>query len=74
MMAVIVDTVDGGRGLIRDWSLLAGAEQALRDGGAARLARYYQACIEDPGPRAAWIKASSRRMARRRSSPSTGDS
>jgi hypothetical protein len=57
MMAVIVDIVDGGQGLIRDWSLLASAEQALRDGGPAGLARYYQACIEQPGSRAAWIKA-----------------
>lgn len=57
MMAVIMEIVDGGRGLIRDWSLLASAEQALRDGGAAGLARYYQGCIEQPGSRAAWIKA-----------------
>jgi hypothetical protein len=57
MMAVIADIVDGGRGLIRDWSLLANAEQAVRDGGAAELARYYRACMDQPGSRAAWIKA-----------------
>ena len=57
MMAVIVEIVDGGKGLIREWSLLANAEQAVREGGAAELARYYRACMDQPGSRAAWIKA-----------------
>jgi hypothetical protein len=57
MMTVIADIVEGGRALIRDWPLRANAEQALRDGGPAGLARYYQDCIDRPGSRAAWIKA-----------------
>jgi hypothetical protein len=57
MMAVIADIVEGGLGLIRDWSLLANAERALREGGPDGLARYYQDCIDRPGSRAAWIKA-----------------
>ena len=57
MMAVIVEIVDGGRGLIRDWSLLENAEQALRNGGPDGLARFYNDSVEQPGSRAAWIKA-----------------
>jgi hypothetical protein len=57
MMTVIADIVAGGRGLIRDWPLRANAEQALREGGPDGLARYYQDCIDRPGTRAAWIKA-----------------
>ncbi len=57
MMTVIADIAAGGRNLIRDWPLLATAEQALRDGGPDGLARYYHDCIDRPGSRAAWIKA-----------------
>jgi hypothetical protein len=57
MMTVIADIVDGGRGLIGDWPLRANAEQALREGGPTGLARYYQGCIDQPGSRATWIKA-----------------
>jgi hypothetical protein len=57
MMAVIAEIADGGQGLIRDWPLVANAEQALREGGPDGLARYYQDCIDRPGSRAAWIKA-----------------
>jgi hypothetical protein len=55
MMTVIADIAAGGRNLIRDWPLLATAEQALRDGGPDGLARYYQDCIDRLGSRAAWI-------------------
>jgi len=57
MVAVIVEIVDGARGLIRDWPLLENAEQALRDGGPDGLARFYKASVEQPGSRAAWVKA-----------------
>jgi hypothetical protein len=57
MIAVIAEIVEAGRALIRDWPLLATAEQALREGGPDGLARYYQDCIDRPGSRAAWIKA-----------------
>jgi hypothetical protein len=57
MLAVIAEIADGVRGLIRDWPLLSNAEQALREGGPDGLARYYQDCIDRPGSRAAWIKA-----------------
>jgi len=57
MMTVVADIVEGGRALIRDWPLRANAEQALRDGGPAGLARYYHDCIDRPSVRAAWIKA-----------------
>jgi hypothetical protein len=57
MMTVIAEIVEGDRALIRDWPLLANAEQALWNGGPDGLARYYQDCIDRPGSRAAWIKA-----------------
>lgn len=41
MMAVIENIVEGGRSLIRDWTLLEDAETAMRNGGS----------------RATWIKA-----------------
>jgi hypothetical protein len=57
MLAVIRDIAHGARDLIRDWPLLASAEQALREDGPDGLARYYHDCIDRPGSRAAWIKA-----------------
>lgn len=57
MMAVIADIAEGGRSLIRNWSLLADAEHALREGGPDGLARYYQDCMDSPGSRAVWIRA-----------------
>jgi hypothetical protein len=57
MMAVITDIAHGARDLIRDWPLRLNAEQARREGGPAGLARYYHDCIDRPGSRAAWIKA-----------------
>jgi hypothetical protein len=57
MMAVIAEIADGGQGLIRDWPLVANAEQALREGGSAGLVRYYQACLDQPASREAWINA-----------------
>ncbi len=57
MMAVIVEIANGARGLIRDWSLLENAEQALRNGGPDELARFYHAIVEQSGSRGAWIKA-----------------
>lgn len=57
MMAVITDIVKGSRDLIPDWQLLSNAEKALREGGPDGLVRYYQACIDQPGSRAVWIRA-----------------
>jgi hypothetical protein len=57
MMAIFEEVSAGSQGLIRDWQLLPNAQQALRDGGPEGLARYYRDCIERPGARAAWIKA-----------------
>jgi hypothetical protein len=57
LLAVITDIAQGARDLIRDWPLLASAEQALREDGPDGLARYYHDCIDRPGSRAAWIKA-----------------
>lgn len=57
MIAVIVEIVDGARGLIRDWPLLENAEQALRNGGPDGLALFYRASVEQPGSRGTWIKA-----------------
>jgi len=36
MLAVIEEIVAGAEGLIRDWPLLAQAQQALREGGRMR--------------------------------------
>ena len=60
LMAVIEDIVEGGRGLIRDWTLLEDAEIALREGGPDGLARFYQARMDHAGSRATWIKATLR--------------
>lgn len=57
MMAIVEEIAAGSQGLIREWQLLPNAEKALRDGGAEGLARFYRDCIERPGARAAWIKA-----------------
>jgi hypothetical protein len=57
MMAIFEEVAAGSQGLIRDWQLLPNAQEALRDGGPEGLARYYRDCIERPGARAAWIKA-----------------
>lgn len=57
MMAVIQHIVEGGRGLIRDWTLSEDAETALRSGGPDGLVQFYRACMEQPGSRATWIKA-----------------
>jgi hypothetical protein len=57
MMAVIENIVEGGRGLIRDWTLLEDAEAAVRNGGPDGLVRFYRACMERPGARATWINA-----------------
>jgi hypothetical protein len=57
MMAVIENIAEGGRGLIRDWTLLEDAETARRNGGPDGLMRFYRACLEQPGSRATWIKA-----------------
>lgn len=57
MIAWVVEIVDGGRALIRDWPLLENAERALRNGGPDGLALFYKASVEQPGSRAAWIQA-----------------
>ena len=57
MVAVIRDTADGARDLIRDWPLIANTEHALGRTGPARLVRYYQACLDRPGSRDTWINA-----------------
>jgi hypothetical protein len=57
MMAVIENIVEGGRGLVRNWTLFEDAETALRNGGPDGLMRFYQVCMEQSGSRATWIKA-----------------
>jgi hypothetical protein len=77
LMAIVEEVAAGSQGLIRDWQLLPNAQPALRDGGLEGLARFYRDCIERPGARAAWIKATLEahgRTAGGRSSRSTGDS
>jgi hypothetical protein len=74
MMTIFEEVAAGSQGLIRDWQLLPNAQQALRAGGPEGLARFYRDCIERPGARAAWIKATLEATAGGRSSRSTGDS
>jgi hypothetical protein len=57
LMAIVEEVAAGSQGLIRDWQLLPNAQPALRDGGLEGLARFYRDCIERPGAREAWIKA-----------------
>jgi hypothetical protein len=63
MLAVIEEIVADG--LIRDWPLLAQAQQALREGGPDALARLYQDYVERPGSRAMSIRATLRAHGKR---------
>jgi hypothetical protein len=57
LVAVLEEIVAGSQGLIRDWALLTHAEAALERGGLEGLVRFYRACVEQPGSRGMWIKA-----------------
>ena len=65
MLAVFEEISAEAEGLIRDWSLLAQAQQALREGGPDALARLYQDYVERPGSRAMSIRATLRAHGKR---------
>ena len=57
MMTIVEEVAAGSQGLIRDWQLLPNANILLRDGGPEGLVWFDRDCIQRPGARAAWIKA-----------------
>ena len=57
LVAVLEEIVAGSQGLIRDWALLTQTAAALERGGLEGLVRFYRACVEQPGSRGMWIKA-----------------
>ena len=56
MLRVVEEVYEGGKDLIRNWSLLDHARARLESGGAEGLRTYYKECLELGHPRERWAK------------------
>ena len=56
MLKVVEDVYEGGKDLIRNWSLLEHARARLESGGVEGLRTYYKQCLDLSNPRGRWVK------------------
>jgi hypothetical protein len=56
MLKVVEEVYEGGRDLIRNWTLLEHARARLESGGVEGLRTYYKQCLDLSDPKGKWIK------------------
>ena len=56
MLKVVEEVYEGGKDLIRNWSLLEHARARLESGGVEGLRTYYKQCLDLSNPRGRWVK------------------
>ena len=65
MLKVVEEVYEGGKDLIRNWSLLEHARAQLESGGAEGLRTYYKQCLDLSDPKKRWVKDALRRHGRK---------
>ncbi len=65
MLRVVEEVYEGGKDLIRNWSLLDHARARLESGGVEGLRTYYKQCLDLSNPKERWIKHTLKRHCRK---------
>jgi len=65
MLKVIEEVYEGGKDLIRNWSLLEHARARLESGGVEGLRTYYKQCLDLSNPKERWVKHTLERHGRK---------
>ena len=65
MLKVVEEVYEGGKDLIRNWSLLEHARARLESGGVEGLRTYYKQCLDLSDPKGRCVKDTLERHRRR---------